>query len=74
MATEQTFYRYRTVDGDRWDMIAQEFYGDPFDYVGIMQVNPAFAGAIFLPSGQIINVPVREQSTQRQRVLPPWER
>ena len=69
-----TFYRYRTVDGDRWDMISQEFYGDPLDYVGIMAVNPGLAGVMFLPPGAIVNVPVREQATARQKILPPWDR
>ena len=69
-----TFYRYRTIQGDRWDTIAQEFYADPKDYVGIMRVNPDFAGELYLPAGQDINVPVKEPVELKQKITPPWLR
>ena len=68
------FYRYLTKGGDRWDTIAQEYYGNPYDYADIMAANPTFVGLLYLPAGQDINVPVRATTSAKQKVLPPWKR
>lgn len=67
------FYRYTTQGGDRWDKIAFQFYNAPHDYVGIIQANPTQQGVYELPSGVVINVPIKEVKAKTSTIKPPWE-
>jgi hypothetical protein len=67
-----TFFRYVTIQGDRWDSIASKFRQNPYDYVDIIQSNSSYQGLFVLPEGVTISVPVREVVTRR--LTPPWER
>lgn len=66
-----TFRRYETREGDRWDTIASLFRDNQYDYVDIIQRNSEFQGEFVLPAGVIILVPVKEQPVSR--LIPPWE-
>jgi hypothetical protein len=65
------FFRYITMEGDRWDTIAGKHRANPYDYVDIIQNNPIYQGLFILPSGVVISVPVQEFIARR--ILPPWE-
>ncbi len=67
------FYEYITKEGDRWDMIAYEFYGDPMLYEPIIVANPEVPIIPILPSGIKLRVPVIETKNTIEE-LPPWKR
>lgn len=72
------FSEYRTFDGQRWDAIAFEAYGDPYRYEIIQFANPQYMLLAQLPGGVLLQVPVIEESAIEQSVptelLPPWKR
>lgn len=69
------YWQYITREGDRWDLIAQRFYGDATDYEGIVAANPAVPIIPLLPSGLLVRVPIKEVSTIiPSEKLPPWKR
>lgn len=66
---------YITKDGDRWDALAWEYYGDPLAYEGIIAANPSIAILPVLPSGLKVLIPVIEEAeTDTTEGLPPWKR
>ncbi len=66
---------YVTKDGDRWDLIAYDFYGDPTAYEAIIVANPHAPITAVLEGGITLAVPVREADDTIARAdLPPWKR
>jgi phage tail protein X len=64
-----------TREGDRWDLLAWEYYGDATQYEGIIAANNQVMIDPILPSGIIINIPVLEEPTaelDETEGLPPW--
>lgn len=61
---------------DRWDLLADRQYGDPYGYVRILRANPpttiGVPAAIF-PTRQTLTVPIIEAETSVED-LPPWLR
>ena len=73
MATTQ----YRTIEGDRWDLIAYKAYGDATKFVGLLEANKPLAITKELPSGLQINIPILEDQNRgsvQSELLPPWKR
>jgi len=66
------FYEYITKDGDRWDLIAYEFYSDATLYESIITANPEVPIIPILPSGLKLKIPVIEDSNEITFILPPW--
>lgn len=64
---------YITKEGDRWDLIAYEFYGDPYLYETIVAVNTEVRITPILPSGIKLKIPVIELKNTFEE-LPPWKR
>lgn len=64
------------LPGDRWDLLADRQYGDPYGYVRILRANPpatiGVPAAIF-PARQTLTVPIIEVETSVED-LPPWLR
>lgn len=70
------FTPYTTKPGDRWDLIADEAYGDPNDYERIIDANPGVAKNAVLKSGIKLLIPVVDRSNEliSGDTLPPWKR
>lgn len=69
------FTQYRTIDGDRADLLAWDFYGDPYRYQPIYEANPAYHGIGVFDAGIILQIPVLEDQIEAPAVgLPPWRR
>ena len=66
------FFEYITKDGDRWDLIAYEFYADATLYESIIIANPEIPITPILPSGLKLKIPVREENDNIEFTLPPW--
>jgi phage tail protein X len=47
-----------TKDGDRWDLLAHEYYGTAFATEVLLEANPAHAALAVLPSGLSLVVPI----------------
>ena len=68
-----------TSDSERWDTLAWRYYGDPYAYGRIIEVNPALDLNATLPSGVVILIPIlplAEAEALRQLAtedLPPWK-
>lgn len=72
----EKFTEYITTDGDRWDTIATKAYGNPFDFVRIVDANPNLPIQNVFEAGIRIAVPIIEVQTETLDVndLPPWKR
>lgn len=70
------FSIYTTRQGQRWDAIANEVYGDPYAYEPIVMANPDYLGVLVLPAGVRLRVPEQEQVSEAiaAELLPPWRR
>lgn len=75
MSVAQEYNEYVTVQSDRWDLIADKFYGDPTRYEEIIAANPDVPITPILASGLVLRIPI---TTTAQAVaameLPPWKR
>lgn len=65
-----------TRDGDRWDLLAWEYYGDALVYERIVAANPDIPITPILPSGLVVLIPVIEVVAEETTTegLPPWKR
>lgn len=51
------FYTYVWKEGDRIDLVANEFFGDPSYWWRIMDINPEIINAFDIPIGTNIRIP-----------------
>ncbi len=63
-----------TVEGDRWDNLAWQYYGDANAYEQIIAANPEVEIIPILPGGIKLLIPVIEDDeTESTTELPPWK-
>ena len=71
----ESVLRPLTREGDRWDLIAWRYYGNPLEISRLIAANPHLPLAEQFDAGLTVFVPVlRTPPKQRQDVLPPWMR
>lgn len=63
-----------TKAGERWDLLAWRYYGDPTDYSQLIIANPGVAIEPVFEAGVTIAVPIVQKSTLVSLDLPPWKR
>jgi phage tail protein X len=65
-----------TTQGERWDLLAWRYYGDPTRYEPIITANPHVPIVPILESGWRLAIPVldRESAPVLEADLPPWKR
>lgn len=70
------YYEHITKEGDRWDLIAYQYYGDATMYEPIVRANFTTVGIKpILPSGIKLKVPVIDvKNIIPSEELPPWKR
>lgn len=69
------FLEHVTRDGERWDSLAWQYYGDPLGYPRIIAANPHVAITPVLPSGLLLLIPVIETEEARtEEDIAPWLR
>lgn len=70
------FTPYTTKSGDRWDLIANQAYGNASDYQKIIDANPGVPKTPYIKAGVTILVPVvdRSEDLASGNNLPPWKR
>ena len=64
MVTE--YLTHRTKDGDRWDLLALEYYGDPLFFGPLLEANPRQGHKTLLEAGLRLRVPIID----RQDIAP----
>ena len=73
-----SFVEYVAKEGERWDWVAFQAYGDPYLYEGIIRANPHLLGVRSLAGGTVLRVPVLEEADTTPSIppeqLPPWKR
>jgi phage tail protein X len=62
-----------TTAGERWDLLAWQYYGDPTDYSPIIMANPNVPIEPVFDAGISIAVPLQPQSAVVTSDLPPWK-
>lgn len=67
MARKET---YTTVQGDTWDNIALQVYGDERHADYLMQSNYAFLETLVFSAGAVLSTPALPE--ERDGDLPPW--
>lgn len=67
------FIEHITSDGERWDLLAWKYYGDPHAYEGIIVANPEVPIIPVLPQGVRLLIPVVDPPQVVDTTeLPPW--
>lgn len=69
-------FEYRTKEGDRWDLLAWEFYGDASRFGPILSANSEIPFDTVIEAGITLYIPLLQVETAQQDVslLPPWKR
>lgn len=62
---------YTTKDGDRWDLIAWDQYGDPMLYNVIVYANPGVSPVPVLTGGIQLRIPILDLQTEHS-AWEPW--
>jgi phage tail protein X len=57
------YLTHATVTGDRWDLLAQRYYGDGTAYGFLLQANPDVAFTPLLPAGITLRIPILDAAT-----------
>lgn len=71
MLSVQGSFDYTTKDGDTWDSIALDFYGDETFMTYIIQFNHAYSDYLVFPEGIELEIPYLE-GEEDSDTLPPW--
>ena len=67
--------KYKTLEGDTYDMISLDMYGVQFLGTKIAQANPDHAGVIVFGAGVVLNIPFMDSNEKKEnRMIAPWER
>ena len=66
---------HTTADGDRWDLIAHQYYGNALLIGGLIAANPHLPLAEAFQSGLTVFVPVLTTKPKNSQAdMPPWMR
>jgi phage tail protein X len=67
------YLTHTTTQGDRWDLISWDYYGDVAHISVLMAANPGVALDPILAEGLAIQVPIIDESAPVTTPgLPPW--
>lgn len=62
-----------TEQGQTWDVIAYDLYGDEFLASDLIELNPKYAACLIFSGGEEIKVPVYDDDVDWDSVAP-WRR
>lgn len=60
-------------NGDRWDLLAWNYYGDPTLFGPIVMANPSIPIEPVLAAGLTVIIPVLQKASVVTADLPPWK-
>ncbi len=67
------FIQHVTYAGERWDLLAFQYYGDPTNYEVIIMANPLVPIEPVFEAGIVIAIPIIQQQSIVTSSLPPWK-
>lgn len=67
------FLNHITIEGERWDQLAQKYYGSAYAYPALVDANPRFSHLHTLMSGLMLRIPILDRPAKPVN-LPPWRR
>lgn len=67
------FILHITKAGERWDLLAWRYYGDPTGYNPLIMANPNVVIDPVFDAGITIAVPIVQKRTLVSVDLPPWK-
>ena len=67
------FIQHLTLAGERWDLLAWQYYGDATNYSIIIMANPGVPIEPVFESGISLAVPIIQQQSVLTSDLPPWK-
>ncbi|MGH7924133.1 MAG: tail protein X [Candidatus Binatus sp.] len=73
MTPSGQFILHITTAGERWDLLAWRYYGEPTDYSAIIVANPNVPIEPVFDAGIAIAVPILQKSAVVLADLPPWK-
>jgi hypothetical protein len=73
MTPSGQFILHTTKAGERWDLLAWRYYGDPTDYSPIIVANPNVPIEPVFDAGISIAVSILQRSSVVTKNLPPWK-
>ena len=73
MTLSGSFILHVTAAGERWDLLAWRYYGDPTDYSPIIMANPNVPIEPVFDAGVSIAIPLQQKSLVGPVNLPPWK-
>jgi phage tail protein X len=68
----ETAGTYETMQGDKWDLIAWQRYGDTCYANKLMAVNPQYLDYYIFPAGIELQLPIITPKQTALSDLPPW--
>jgi phage tail protein X len=68
------YLTHKTKDGDRWDLLAAEYYGDAFAIEVLLLANPDHASLAVLPSNLTLRIPLvfQDEIKPEPEGVTPW--
>lgn len=63
---------YKTIQGDTWDLIAFQKYGNAFFTPPLLEANPAYLDMVIFPAGVVLNIPELLTAYVDAANTPPW--
>jgi len=73
MTPSGQFILHITSNGERWDSLAWQYYGNPAGYSPIVMANPNVPIEPVFDAGVSILVPILQESATISTNLPPWK-
>lgn len=64
---------YETSQGDTFDLIAYDLYGNEYLASDIVELNPEHCGVLVFDGGEELRVPIYDNPADSERVAP-WRR
>jgi phage tail protein X len=67
------FITHITAAGERWDLLAWRYYGNPTLYGPIIMANPSVPIEPVFEAGLTVVIPILQQNQAVAINLPPWK-
>lgn len=69
----QQYITHITYAGERWDLLAYHYYGDPTHYEPIIMANPLVPIEPVFEAGIVIDIPIITHQNILSSDMPPWK-
>lgn len=64
--------QYTTNQGETWDTISLDFYGNPYKIKELIDCNPQYSDVLIFDAGIKLDIPILD--SEQSDTLAPWKR